>query len=28
MAKAKGLGAGLDALLGSGSDIVGGDRLS
>lgn len=28
MAKAKGLGAGLDALLGSGSDIAGGDRLS
>lgn len=28
MAKAKGLGAGLDALLGSGSDITGGDRLT
>ncbi|MCO6523172.1 MAG: ParB/RepB/Spo0J family partition protein [Snodgrassella sp.] len=28
MVKAKGLGAGLDALLGSGSDITGGDRLT
>lgn len=28
MAKAKGLGAGLDALLGSGSDITGGDHLT